>query len=50
MIHLLERNHTDRFYRLQDKFMPSWRDRREVLNAEPLADEDWASSSGSFAS
>lgn len=42
MIHLIERNHTDRFYALQDRFMPSWRSRREVLNREPLAEEEWA--------
>ena len=42
MIHLLERNHTDRFYALQDRFMPDWRLRREVLNREPLAAEEWA--------
>ena len=43
MIHLLERNHTDRFYALQDRFLPSWRTHREVLNGEPLADEEWGS-------
>jgi predicted metal-dependent hydrolase len=42
MIHLLERNHTDRFYNLQDHFLPKWRTHREVLNREPLADEDWS--------
>lgn len=41
MLHLLERNHTDRFYVLQDRFLPSWRSRREVLNNAPLADEEW---------
>jgi predicted metal-dependent hydrolase len=41
MIHLLERNHTDRFYVLQDRFLPSWKTLREVLNGEPLADENW---------
>ena len=44
MIHLLERNHSDRFYALQDRYMPSWRGRREVLNREPLADEEWVMS------
>ena len=42
MIHLLERNHTPRFYELMDCFMPSWRTRREILNREPLGDEDWS--------
>ena len=41
MIHLLERTHSDRFYDLQDRFLPSWRSQRETLNALPLADEDW---------
>jgi predicted metal-dependent hydrolase len=41
MLHLCERNHTDRFYALQDRYLPSWRHRRDVLNGEPLADERW---------
>ena len=41
MLHLLERNHTDRFYALQGRYLPSWRRRRDVLNGEPLADEEW---------
>jgi predicted metal-dependent hydrolase len=46
MIHLLERNHTDRFYALQDRFLPSWRTRRDVLNDGPLAHEEWSSAVG----
>jgi predicted metal-dependent hydrolase len=41
MIHLLERTHSDRFYELQNRFMPSWRGKRELLNELPLADEEW---------
>jgi predicted metal-dependent hydrolase len=41
MTHLLERNHTERFYDLMNKLMPQWRSHREVLNRAPLADEDW---------
>ena len=41
MVHLLERNHTERFYDLMNRFMPHWRLHREVLNAAPLAREDW---------
>ncbi len=41
MIHLLERNHTERFYELQERFLPSWRSKREALNALPLAEEEW---------
>ncbi|MDZ7692272.1 MAG: SprT family zinc-dependent metalloprotease [Balneolaceae bacterium] len=32
MVHLQERLHTDRFKALLDKYMPSWRERREQLN------------------
>lgn len=32
MVHLEERLHTDRFKALLDKYMPSWRERREQLN------------------
>ncbi|MGB0562443.1 MAG: M48 family metallopeptidase [Spirulinaceae cyanobacterium] len=32
MIHLLERNHTARFYALMDQFLPDWRMCRELLN------------------
>jgi predicted metal-dependent hydrolase len=42
MVHLLERNHTERFYDLMNRFMPHWRLRREELNGAPLAQEDWA--------
>lgn len=41
MIHLLERTHSERFYELQDRFLPAWRSQRETLNAYPLADENW---------
>jgi predicted metal-dependent hydrolase len=41
MVHLIERNHTDRFYELMNRFMPHWRLSREVLNRTALADEDW---------
>lgn len=41
MMHLLERNHTDRFVALMDKAVPDWRTLRSELNAEPLAHEAW---------
>lgn len=41
MVHLLERNHTDRFQQLMDRFMPDWRLRRDELNQAPLAHEEW---------
>ncbi|MEM1126748.1 MAG: SprT family zinc-dependent metalloprotease [Bacteroidota bacterium] len=41
LVHLLERHHTDRFRTLMDQHLPDWRRRRDVLNGEPLAHEDW---------
>jgi predicted metal-dependent hydrolase len=41
MTHLLERNHSERFSKLMDGFMPDWRTRRDHLNDAPLANEDW---------
>jgi len=42
MVHLLERNHTDRFRELMDRFMPQWRHYRDVLNQAPLSYETWS--------
>ena len=41
LVHLLERNHDDRFRSLMDQFMPQWRQYREELNHTPLAHETW---------
>lgn len=41
MVHLLERNHNDRFWAYLDKFMPRWRQYRDGLNAAPLKHETW---------
>lgn len=41
LAHLLERNHTERFTRLLDQHLPSWRRHREVLNLQHLAHEEW---------
>jgi predicted metal-dependent hydrolase len=41
MVHLLERQHTDRYRALMDKFMPQWRLHRDELNQSPLAHEEW---------
>lgn len=41
MVHFLERNHTQRFIDLMDKFMPKWRSHREELNSSALKHEDW---------
>ena len=41
MIHLLERNHTDRFIELMNQYLPQWRLLRSELNQAPLAHETW---------
>jgi len=41
LMHLLERNHTDRFTRLMDQHLPRWRERRALLNGAPLGSESW---------
>lgn len=40
-VHLLERNHNERFRAHMDKFMPNWRERRDLLNKMPLAFDTW---------
>jgi predicted metal-dependent hydrolase len=41
LVHLLERNHTDRFVAYMDHFLPEWRQRRMELNALPVSHWDW---------
>ena len=41
LMHLLERNHTDRFTGLMDLHLPGWRERRTLLNGAPLGSESW---------
>ena len=41
LIHLLERQHNDRFRALMDQFMPPWRLYRDELNRAPLGHEKW---------
>ncbi len=41
LVHLLERNHNDRFVSLMNKFMPKWRLHRDELNKLPVAHNDW---------
>ena len=43
MMHLLERNHTERFSGLMTKYMGDWQARRDELNGAPLAQEEWRS-------
>ena len=42
LVHLLERNHTDRFSALMDRFLPQWRLCRAELNRAPLGHETWS--------
>jgi hypothetical protein len=41
LVHLLEREHNDRFRAFMDRFMPTWRLHRDKLNQAPLANEHW---------
>ena len=41
MVHLLERNHNDRFVSLMNEFMPKWRFFKDELNRLPVRHEDW---------
>ena len=41
LVHLHERNHTERFTRLMDRYLPDWRLRKKELNALPLKHEEW---------
>ena len=41
MVHLLERNHSERFRELMNRLLPQWRTHRQQLNRAPLVHEDW---------
>jgi len=41
LIHLLERLHSPRFVALLDRHLPTWRARRDQLNAAPLGHDVW---------
>ena len=41
MVHVLERDHNDRFRELMDRAIPQWRLHRDELNRAPLAHEEW---------
>jgi predicted metal-dependent hydrolase len=42
LIHLLERNHNERFISYMDRFMPQWKHYREELNRMPVAHVEWS--------
>lgn len=41
MVHLIERQHTERFQAWIERLMPTWRLHRDELNRAPLAHERW---------
>tara|TARA_R110000751_G_scaffold84717_5_gene169334 strand:- start:6606 stop:7334 length:729 start_codon:yes stop_codon:yes gene_type:complete len=41
LVHLLERNHNDRFIKYMDQFMPKWRQHQNELNSLPVVHNDW---------
>lgn len=41
MVHLLERNHNDRFIAYMDRFMPEWREVKKELNRLPVSHREW---------
>lgn len=41
LVHLLERNHNERFKGHMDKLLPDWQERRSLLNRMPLAHNSW---------
>jgi hypothetical protein len=41
MVHLIERNHNDRFVSILEKHLPHWRAQRALLNSFPISHEHW---------
>lgn len=41
LVHLIVRQHDERFHALMDRHLPHWKHTRRVLNAAPLAHEEW---------
>jgi len=41
MIHLLERNHNDRFKNYMDNYLPGWKQIKDELNRIPVSHADW---------
>lgn len=41
MVHLLESTHNARFVALMDRFLPTWRETRNLLNSLPARHEEW---------
>ena len=41
LVHLHERHHNKRFKTYMDRYLPQWHHCRDILNREPLGDENW---------
>ena len=41
MVHLLERNHNDRFVAFMDRFLPEWKELKKELNKLPVSHREW---------
>lgn len=41
MVHLLERNHNEKFITFMNQFLPEWRELRNELNRLPVSHRDW---------
>ena len=41
LVHLYERYHNKRFKTYMDRYLPQWHRCRDILNREPLGDENW---------
>ena len=41
LAHLIVPSHSDKFIAVMDRYLPDWRARRALLNAQPLADDNW---------
>jgi predicted metal-dependent hydrolase len=41
LVHLIERNHNDRFISLMNRHLSNWHRHRQVLNSEPLSHDTW---------
>jgi hypothetical protein len=42
LVHLIERNHNNRFVSILENHLPHWRLHRQELNAAPMAHETWS--------
>lgn len=41
MVHILERNHNEKFINYMNRFLPEWRDLKNELNRLPISHIEW---------